>query len=1379
MDQATDTSMQAASEAGKKLADNKATRSAGNIAKRGAKNLGRKAGKAALKLAQNVFKILGKLIIKILAVAWPFVLGAIATIILIVMVDHFLVENRGASQEYDFSTEAANKYQDVTNEYGDPELMALSEENAFLQIFYEEEVKNSYWKYYEKGNETVMDYGNSEKLFHPEVRDKYGREEYFLLTAMNLYALEEYLNNFDAFTPQTFVQHVPFEVNEEGRLNSISLTDDDGELNIKSKEYYHYGENDEGRAIYRKKYNDKEKQQYTEGVWDYGLAPVYHYKKYTEEYEDRSQITGAQIWDIEEQKFRPMTNDELNDFKSEGKPSVYNEYKDEFPRGETGVRSDGSSKDVPLVKDSGKQDVYMIQDAVTPMGSIKNNIKQEWRQTNEEVKETHTVSMNVPVAYKEMEQKKDDNGKPLFYNVYYDARYVRTYVPLNRSGLNGPGIDYGGGVIGQPGSGYTPRPPSRPKPPSRPTPPTRPTPTPTPEDDGRGNTPIYEDPHQGRTRFEWGEVPDGFPELPLNPDVAFTAPDGWKVDFREKRGGGTTTVDTGEHNKIMVEVTKYKLELKEHQVETTGLKWEYIPLYDGEPDTSDLNGLDYYHEYFEYYKNYVTEDSFPNAQAQLDGLGVKFTDEELAKIKVNTPSDILKVVKLYEERNIAHVDPQTGIKRGKYDTPLSVEERIKEMEEGTKWYNKNKEHPVMKAVRDLQVQALVKSQGGSVLDLKDVNFAKESNSTAVQNASEFYQYFEQYGAEFGIDPMLLLAIAAHESNGRHYANPDEYQSYGVRRSYDYEGGGYADLSAIGLMQVRPLHSRVPSKPRDTSAYSHVTKRVETFYATAQELHDPETNIKFATMLLANEIHNADGDVLVGIGSYHYGRKFAQHVKEQGFQGWSLEAESSYLNSGEAGSLGFIPNVLRFYLPTADSPFPWALDRSGNRISNAVEGVDMASENAVNIEVAGSVSRRKTNINTYTYSFNQFMKDMGKLPLAIFAEVGDWILGGANAVGKFFGLTDDIDRTNYYLVGESLTGDQAEELVHMMMSYEEGLYMYEYEAMDEEELEKRFLDMFLKDVRNEQDRGMVVDVKKFFPDGYQSPVKDVDITEPYGRNYGNEDFNGIQLAAPGGTEIFAVADGVILVKKKGHVEIDHGNDVTTVYRGIGEVTLGDYKKGDKIKKGTLIGRGSSSDNNLTKNGSFAFGLYNPMPTDPSWIVDPSLLAGGGGSLGVDPNAIGFQHPYYGKTSKVTSHYSKSRLHPRKQVWEAHHGLDIAGTGKYLNVNTGLGSIADGIINHKGYDPDGWGYYVVVEHPGSTLPDGRKMFSLYAHLVQPSPLSVGTKVTAGDIVGNEGTTGSSTGNHLHIEIIVGHGTNGITVRGQNRDANTTDPYPLLYY
>ena len=46
----------------------------------------------------------------------------------------------------------------------------------------------------------------------------------------------------------------------------------------------------------------------------------------------------------------------------------------------------------------------------------------------------------------------------------------------------------------------------------------------------------------------------------------------------------------------------------------------------------------------------------------------------------------------------------------------------------------------------------------------------------------------------------------------------------------------------------------------------------------------------------------------------------------------------------------------------------------------------------------------------------------------------------------------------------------------------------------------------------------------------------------------------------------------------------------------------------------------------------------------------------------------------------------------------------------------------------------------------------MQTRYAHMVNPSGLAVGAAVIQEDVLGGVGTTGKSTGNHLHFEILV---------------------------
>ena len=49
-------------------------------------------------------------------------------------------------------------------------------------------------------------------------------------------------------------------------------------------------------------------------------------------------------------------------------------------------------------------------------------------------------------------------------------------------------------------------------------------------------------------------------------------------------------------------------------------------------------------------------------------------------------------------------------------------------------------------------------------------------------------------------------------------------------------------------------------------------------------------------------------------------------------------------------------------------------------------------------------------------------------------------------------------------------------------------------------------------------------------------------------------------------------------------------------------------------------------------------------------------------------------------------------------------------------------------------------------------GNTYATLYAHMNSTPPVSVGQSVSQGDVIGYVGTTGNSTGNHLHLELRV---------------------------
>lgn len=106
---------------------------------------------------------------------------------------------------------------------------------------------------------------------------------------------------------------------------------------------------------------------------------------------------------------------------------------------------------------------------------------------------------------------------------------------------------------------------------------------------------------------------------------------------------------------------------------------------------------------------------------------------------------------------------------------------------------------------------------------------------------------------------------------------------------------------------------------------------------------------------------------------------------------------------------------------------------------------------------------------------------------------------------------------------------------------------------------------------------------------------------------------------------------------------------------------------------------------------------------------------------------------GEPHRITSPYGKRGS-------GFHYGCDY---GTYLK-NLPQYAIEDGEVYSKGYEANAAGYYVWVKYPRIN-----KRF-LHCHLQKPVTLNKGDKVTRGTLLGYTGTTGNSTGIHLHLGV-----------------------------
>jgi len=144
------------------------------------------------------------------------------------------------------------------------------------------------------------------------------------------------------------------------------------------------------------------------------------------------------------------------------------------------------------------------------------------------------------------------------------------------------------------------------------------------------------------------------------------------------------------------------------------------------------------------------------------------------------------------------------------------------------------------------------------------------------------------------------------------------------------------------------------------------------------------------------------------------------------------------------------------------------------------------------------------------------------------------------------------------------------------------------------------------------------------------------------------------------------------------------------------------------------------------------------------------------LGKKVTGIFTGSPAIGALKNLGSPYGFRKDPINKKIIKYHAGQDIR-----VPMNTKILTVADGLVVDCGYNK-GYGYFVVVHH-GKSTKDGYS--SLYAHLSEIK-VQLRDKVKKGQIIGLSGSTGRSTGPHLHFEWIT------------NIDGKRVNPV-LIYY
>ena len=165
----------------------------------------------------------------------------------------------------------------------------------------------------------------------------------------------------------------------------------------------------------------------------------------------------------------------------------------------------------------------------------------------------------------------------------------------------------------------------------------------------------------------------------------------------------------------------------------------------------------------------------------------------------------------------------------------------------------------------------------------------------------------------------------------------------------------------------------------------------------------------------------------------------------------------------------------------------------------------------------------------------------------------------------------------------------------------------------------------------------------------------------------------------------------------------------------------YVNGDFVKTGRILGAEMSNDGKNTvaiyyEDSEGGSGYYNADGRSLRRMLLKSPL----------------------RYRRISSYFSKRRYHPILKRYRPHHGIDYAAP-----TGTPVEAAGSGRVTFAGWKK-GYGRFIVIKHKNSYS-------TAYGHLSRyKKGLKRGSKVAQGDVIGYVGSTGISTGPHLHYEL-----------------------------
>lgn len=254
------------------------------------------------------------------------------------------------------------------------------------------------------------------------------------------------------------------------------------------------------------------------------------------------------------------------------------------------------------------------------------------------------------------------------------------------------------------------------------------------------------------------------------------------------------------------------------------------------------------------------------------------------------------------------------------------------------------------------------------------------------------------------------------------------------------------------------------------------------------------------------------------------------------------------------------------------------------------------------------------------------------------------------------------------------------------------------------------------------------------DGYDPPES------PWGPGH-----RGVDLAAEPGDQVRSVLAGTVtfsgMVAGRGWVTVDHGGGLDTTY---GALDPRSVAVGVRVAAGDVLGLLAANATHLDWGARLGGEYTDPLGLLGQWevhLLQPDRLVEpvAPSVSGPAPGGIRTDGPLTWPTAGRISSGFGIRVNPVTGKTRLHAGVDIgAPTGTPIVAATA------GVVSSSGR-AGGYGNLVIVEHPGG-------MQTRYAH-ASALLVRAGERVQRGQLLALVGSTGNSTGPHLHFEIRIG--------------------------